>query len=191
MSGSVHDGLTFLISTLFDLYLFVLVVRLILVWSGANYFDPITQFVVKVTDFIIKPLRKIIPNYRRLETSTLIVIIVMEIIKFLLISLMSFGMPSIVGLLLLASVDTLKMLIQFFFYAILLQAIISWVQPNSPVMRTLYQVTSPIMRPVQRLVPPVGGMDISPIPAMIGLQLLIIMLVNPLMAFAVGIAFGG
>jgi len=191
MYSSFQEGLIFLISTLFDLFLFVLVVRLILAWSHVNYFDPITQFVTRITNFIIKPLRRVIPNIGRLETSTLVVIVCMEIAKFLLVSLLSYGMPNIAGLMLLASADTLKLLIQFFIYAIIIQAIMSWVQPHSPMMQTLYKVTLPVMRPVQRIVPPIGGMDISPIPALIGLQLLIIVLVNPLMGVASGLAFGG
>ena len=83
MSGSLQDGLVFLISTLFDLYLFILVVRLILVWVGVNYYDPITQFLVKMTNFIVKPLRHIIPNIGKLETATLVIIILMEAIKFI------------------------------------------------------------------------------------------------------------
>jgi YggT family protein len=191
MYDSMQNGFVFLVSTLFDLFLFVLIVRLILMWSGVNYFDPVTQFVTKVTNFLIKPLRRVIPNFGKLETSTLVVILCLQIIKFLLVSLISYGMPNAGGLALLACADTLKLIIQFFFYAILIQVIMTWIQPQSPIMSTLYQVTSPIMQPIQRLIPPVGGMDISPIPAMLGLQLLIIMLINPLMGMAVGIAFGG
>lgn len=191
MGNSLHEGFVFLISSIFDLYLFILVVRLVLVWAGANWFDPITQFIVKVTNFIITPLRRMIPNVGKLELATLLVILAMEAIKFCVISLMSVGTPNAAGVLVLASADTLKLFVQFFFYAILIQVVMSWIQPQSPMMRVLYQVTSPIMRPVQRLVPPIGGMDISPIPAMIGLQLLLIMLVNPLMGLGLGIAFGG
>lgn len=191
MGNSLHQGFTFLISSLFDLYLFILVVRLVLVFAGANWFDPMTQFIVKATNFIITPLRRMIPNINRLETSTLIVILAMEAIKFTVISLISVGTPNILGVLVLSLADTFKLFVQFFFYAILIQVVMSWIQPQAPVMQLLYRVTSPIMRPVQRLIPPIGGMDISPIPAMLGLQLLLIMAVNPLMSVALGMAFSG
>jgi YggT family protein len=190
MSDTIRAALLFLVNTVFDLYLFILIIRIILAWVGADYFNPITQLVVKLTQFPIKPLRRYVPNFRGLESATAIWILVIEIIKFLLISLLSFGVPNIVGLVILAIGDTLKLLIETFFYAILLQAILSWIQPTSPINRVLYQFTSPIMRPLQRIIPTIGGFDISPIPALIILQFLIIILVNPLMALGLGVAFG-
>lgn len=187
--SSLTQGLLFLINTLFDLFLFVLVIRLILAWSGAHYFDPITQFVVRITDFIIKPLRRYLPNIQRIETSTLIVIFVLELIKFAIIAFLSFGIPHVIGLMILALADMGKLFIQTFFYAILVQALMSWVQPNSPMNNVLYQITAPLMRPIQRVVPLIGGMDVSPIPAMILLQLLLIIFITPLMSLGLGLTF--
>ena len=189
MSNTLRDALLFLINTLFDLYLFILIVRIILVWVKSDYFNPAVQFITKCTNFLIIPLRRFIPNFHRLETATVVLVLVLEMSKFLLISLLSYRTPALLGLILLAAADSLKLIIQTFFYAILLQAILSWVQPRSSINYLLYQFTSPIMRPIHRLVPPIGGIDISPIPALILLQLLIIVLVNPLMATALGTAF--
>ena len=75
MPTPIQSALVFLINSLFDMYLFILIIRLILVWVGANYFDPITQFIVKMTDPIIKPLRRRLPNIQRIEISTLLVIV--------------------------------------------------------------------------------------------------------------------
>ncbi len=183
------QGLLFLINTLFDLFLFILVIRLILAWSGAHYFDPITQFVVRITDFVVKPLRRILPNIKQVETSTLVLIFVLELIKFSSIALLSVGTPQVLGLFVLAFADMIKLFIQTFFYAILVQALMSWVQPNSPMNNVLYQITAPLMRPIQRVVPLIGGMDISPIPAMILLQLLLIIFITPLMSFGLSLTF--
>lgn len=190
MNNILNNGFLFLINTLFNLYLFILVIRLILAWVKANYFDPITQFVTKLTDFIIKPLRRWIPNINRLETATLVVFLLLETMKFFLILLLSYRMPNIAGLLLLALGDAIKMILDAFFYGILIQVILSWVQPHSPATHLLRQFTSPIMQPVQRFTPPIGGFDISPIPAMILLQLLVILISNPLMNIGMGVAFG-
>lgn len=190
MAETLDSALLFLINTVFSLYLFVLIVRFLLVFVGANYFDPITQFIIKLTNFIVKPLRKVVPNIKRVETSTLLLIIVLEVIKFFLISILSFGLPNIGGLLILALSDGLKLFIETFFYAILLQAILSWIQPYSPINKTLYQITSPLMDPIRRVVPLVGGVDISPIPALILLQLLLILLINPFMKLGLSIALG-
>lgn len=189
MSG-IHEGLIFLVSTLFDLYLFILVVRVLLALAGANYYDPITQFVVRCTDFAVKPLRRIIPNFRGIEVATIVLIFALELVKYVLITSLNGSSLAIPGLAIIAAADTLKMFLQTYFYAIILQAILSWVQPGSPVNMLLYRITAPILRPIQRLVPNVGGIDISPIPAMILLQLTIIMVVNPLMAVGLGVALG-
>jgi len=186
MSDSLHPALLFLVNTLFDLYLFVMAIRLVLAYIGSNYYDPLTQFTVRLTDCIVKPVRRVLPNVRGIEISTLVLIFAIEIIKFTLISLLSFGIPAILGLVILAFGDVLQLMIQIFFYAILLQALLSWIQPMSPMNRILYQFTSPIMRPLHRIIPPVGGFDITPIPALIGLQFLTILLVNPIMATGFG-----
>ena len=157
--GTMSNAGLFLVTTLFDLYLLVLVVRLILAYSRANYFNPVTQVIIKLTQPLVAPLRKVIPNYKGIEFATLLLIIVFEIIKILLIR------------------HTLKLILNTFFYAILIQVLLSWIQPgNTPATQLLSQITAPIMRPMHRLVPPIGGMDLSPIPALIILQLLVILL---------------
>lgn len=189
MSG-MNDAILFLITTLFDIYLFILVVRVLLAYAGSNYFDPIIQFVVKCTDVIVRPVRSVIPNVRGIEVSTILIIFTLELAKYLLVAAISFGIYSFAGLAIIALADTLKIFLQTMFYAIILQAILSWVQPGSPINSVLYRINAPIMRPIQRLCPVVGGIDISPIPAMILLQLLIIALVNPLMAAGLGANLG-
>lgn len=186
MQDPLNNAGVFLITTLFDLYLFVLMIRLILVWVRADYFNPLSQFIVKLTNPIIIPLRRILPNIGRLETSTLVALLVFDMLKFGLVDLITYGAPHIIGLIILSFADALKILLNTFFYAILLQAILSWVQPGgSPITSILFKLTSPIIRPIQRVVPPIGGIDISPIPALILLQLLSILLIAPL--FSVGL----
>lgn len=182
MIDPVQTALIFLIRTVFDLYLFVLVTRLILVWVGADFYNPLTQFIVKLTDPLVRPLRKRIPNYRRLETTTLILIFLFEVIKYLLLLAISVSIPNPIGVMIFAFADMLKLILEIFFYGILIQVILSWVQPHSPLNRVLYQLTSPIMNPIRRIVPPINGIDISPIPALLLLQLLLILIVGPLLA---------
>lgn len=189
MPNTLNTALLYLINTVFDLYLIILVIRIILVWIRADYFNPLVQFIIKCTDFIVKPMRRLIPNVDRLETASVVLVLILEVVKFSLVALLAYGIPTIPGLLLLAIGDMIKLILQTFFYAILVQAILSWIQPRSPMSFVLYQFTSPIMRPLQRVIPPVGGIDISPIPALIILQLLIIVLVNPIMGLGLGLAF--
>lgn len=190
MSDTIRSALIFLIDTIFNLYLFLLVVRLILVWVRADYFNPFTQFILRFTDIVVKPIRKIIPNIKNIETASVILVLVIETIKFLLVAMISFGMPSFLGIPVLAIADSIALVLQTFTYAIFLQVILSFVQPNSPMMAVVTRFNSPIMRPLHQLIPPIGGFDITPIPALIGLQLLNIILVAPLMSLGQGIAFG-
>lgn len=189
MSETLRATLLFLVSTLFNFYLFILVIRLILAWVESDYYHPITQFVVKSTRFIIKPFKKLIPDHRGVELATVVLILIIEVIKFLLISFLSFGYPNILGLIIISIVDVIKLVIETFFYAILFRAIMSWIQPGSTISFDLQRFTSPILHPIQRVMPPVAGFDLSPIPALIILQLLIITLIKPLLAFGLGVAF--
>lgn len=192
MLNPMQNAELFLINVCFDLFLILLSVRVILCWVRADYFNPISQFVVKFTQPVINPLRRILPTYANIEFSSIVLIIVLDSFKFFLLGSIAIGLPrNLIGIILLSLADTIKLFLNTFFFAILLQAILSWIQQGySPVAQLLYQITSPIMRPIQRIVPPVGGFDISPIPALILLQLIIILLVNPLMTLGWGVTFG-
>lgn len=190
MLNPLNNAAIFLITVLFDTYLLVLMVRLILAWNRANYFNPITQVVIKLTQPVVVPLRSVLPNYRGLEISTLIIIFALVMVKFLLVGLVTFGMPNVVGLLILAAADTLKLFLNTLFYAILLQAVLSWIQQApSALSQLLMLITTPILRPIQRFAPIIGGLDFSPLIALILLQLLIILLVNPLVTLGMGVSF--
>ena len=191
MTSPVNDASVFLINTLFDLYLFILVVRLVLVAMRVDYFNPLSQMIIKLTQPLIGPLRRFIPNYKNIELATVCVILILEIVKYALLGVTLFGLPNPIGLIVLALADSLKSLVNLFFYAIIIQAIMSWVNAGySPMAEVLAKITSPIMRPFQQVIPPVGGMDISPIPAMITLQLLLILLIGPLFKLGWSMAFG-
>lgn len=174
MYQSLNNTGIFLINSIFDLYLMVLCVRLILAYSRANYFNPITRFVITMTQPVIAPLRRYIPNYHGIEYSTLFFILILATIKYLIISALFFSIPS-VGLLLVSAVfSSIKLILSVFFYSILFGAILSFLTPGeTPLSQVLSQLSAPILRPFQRLIPPVGGFDLSPIPALLILQVLI------------------
>ncbi len=191
MPNPLSNAGEFLISTLFDLAIFVLLMRILLIVLHADYYNPISQVIIKLTKPVIEPLRRLLPNFRRIELASVLVILALEMIKFLLLGLLVVGFPNPVGLTLLAVADALRSLINIFFYAIIIQAIMSWVNTGySPIAQILSKMTTPITKPFQRIIPPLGGMDISPIPAMISLQLLLILLISPLFAMGWRLAFG-
>jgi YggT family protein len=190
MSGTFNNASFFLIDTLFDAYIFILLVRIILAFVRADYFNPMTQFFIKLTQPIVGPLRRMLPNYKNFELSSVFLVLVLEAIKFILLAMLIKNFPNLGGILILSVADALRSLLNIFFYAILLQAIMSWLQQGySPAGELLNRITMPIMRPFQRLIPTIGGIDITPIPVMIILRLLIIVLVSPLFAIGQVMAF--
>lgn len=191
MSGNTLNGILFLISCAFDFYIIVLFMRLILAWVNADYNHPITQFVVKMTTFLVKPLKRFLPDLRGFETSTLVLIILVETLKYFVITILSFGLPNVLGLIILAFGDSLRLMLETLSFALLFQVILNWLQPGSSIYQVLSKFTSPVVRPFQKVIPPIAGIDISPIPAIILLQLLIIVLVNPIKGTGLGIAIGG
>lgn len=193
MIDSLQNGLVFLLTVCFDLYITLLMVRFILCFVRADYFNPITKFIVLATKPIIHPLRKILPTIKNIELSTLVLMLLLSAIKFGLTSLITIGAPkNYLGLLILAIADVSRLLLNVMFWAIIIQTLMSLVQQShySPISRVLDQITAPILRPIQRALPPMGMFDLSPIPAIILLQLLIIVCITPLMMFGTHLTFG-
>lgn len=188
MSATMITALHYLVDTVFGLYLFVLMIRLLLAFVHADYFNPVTQFIVRMTDCLVKPVKRVIPNAWHVEWASVFLILVLEGGKCFLDLLLGLGfMPNLLGVMLFTFADTLRLLFNTLFYAILFLAILSFIQPFSPVYRLLQQITYPLTAPFRKIIPPIGGIDLSPIPALILLQLLSIVLISPL--FNLGATF--
>lgn len=178
----LNDAGLFLVKTIFDLYTMLIMIRFILQGVRADFYNPISQFVVKLTNPVVIPLRRFVPSIRGYDTSSLVWVFILTCIKLVLMCLLSTRtFPAIHGLMIWALGDILKMIIDIFFFAILIQVILSWVAPmsHSPIISLVLKITSPVMGPARRLIPTIGGFDISPIPVIIGLQLLIILVASP------------
>lgn len=190
MTGNTLNAFLFLIQTLFDFYAIILIIRLILAWVHADFYNPITQFVIRATDFLVRPLKKILPHIRGFELATFALIFFVAFIKFFIITTVSFGFPNPLGILILAFSGSIRLILQIMTIAIFLQAIISWINPASPVSHILNQFVSPVLKPFRKLIPPISGIDISPIPAIILLQIIIIVIINPIESYGLGVAVG-
>ena len=177
MHENFTSALFFVVKAPLELYAIILLSRFILAYEQANYFNPIIRLIIRLTQPLVAPLRRIIPNYRRIEFSTFVWVLIIELIKVTLLSALTIGVLPILLLIQVALVDAVKSLLKIFFYAILLQAIVSWFQPGeTPATQILRQLSAPVLRPLQRIIPPLGGFDITPIPALLILQLLIILI---------------
>lgn len=184
MINSFQEAALFLVEICFEFYIMVLVMRLILHAIRAEFYNPLCQFVAKLTTPVVRHLQGIFPIVKGFDTAVVALIIVLEMLKVSLVFLIQHqAINHAGGLLIYAVGDFLDQIITLYFYAVLLQIILSWIRPNqyNPMIDLLFKITAPLMRPAQRYVPPIGGIDLSPIPVMIGLQLMKILLTYPVM----------
>ena len=183
----------FVIKTLFGLYEIIILLRFLMQMVRADFYNPISQFVVKATSLPLKPLRRLIPGAAGMDMASLVLLLIVIIVELLLLSLVTtLPMPSVIGLIALALVEMLKLTINVFMFSVIILAILSWVSPGgyNPIANLLYQITAPLMRPARRILPPIGGLDLSPLFVIVVLYLLILLLVDPLQHWAGGLAYG-
>ena len=158
----------FLIDIIFQLYATALLIRVLLQWVRADFYNPVSQFIVKITNPLVLPLRKIIPGFGGIDAATLLLAFLVLAIKVMLIY--QTIEPLTVGLIALG--ETLVLIISVFLYSIIIQAILSWVNPDpyNPAVALLNSLTFPILKHFRNLIPPMGGMDISSLFAIITLM---------------------
>ena len=155
--------LIFLITTLFDLYLMVVLLRVWLQWARADFYNPLSQFTVKATHPILAPLRRIIPSLGGLDLAGVLLAWLVALLKFVVMSLLLGGLPQLSVLLIFSLLMVLKQAGSLLFWILVVRAILSWVsQGRSPVEYVLMQLADPLLRPIRNLLPSMGGIDFSP-----------------------------
>ncbi|MZR62986.1 YggT family protein [Alcanivorax sp. DP30] len=172
-----QGALIYLLDLAFTAYIFIVLTRFVLQLARADFYNPISQFVLKATNPLLMPLRRIIPGYGGLDVASLVLVVFLIILKALVIlGIKVGGFPSGIGaqLLLYTLRELASVLLDFVFWTVLIRVILSWVAPDpySPVVRIIVQITEPIMAPVRKLLPPMGGFDLSPLFVLLGIQLL-------------------
>lgn len=173
----MNNALTFLVATLIDLYLIVVLLRVWMQLVKADYYNPVSQFVVKATQPVVGALRKVIPSAGRLDTASLVFAILIGMVKAAaLYSLNGYGfalLPIVVNGILF----TISSLLSMLFWVLIIRAILSWFsQGYNPMEAMLHQLTEPLLAPVRRIIPPVGGLDLSVLIVIIALQFLRILI---------------
>lgn len=168
----------FLIDTLFNLYLMVVLLRLWLQYVRADFYNPFSQFVVKATQPVVAPLRRVIPALGKLDTATLILALVVAVAKIAIIStLFSNGLFNPLAVLIIGSITLLKQFLSLVFWMLILRAILSWVsQGGNPFELVIAQLTEPLLAPIRKVIPPLGGLDLSVLIAIIALQFIQLLL---------------
>lgn len=173
----------YLVTLVFQLYIAAILLRFMLQLVRADFYNPISQFLIKVTNPPLRQLRRWIPGYAGIDWPSIILMLVLMITELCLIAVIkTSGIPAVGGLLILALSHLLSLTIWIYVITIILQALTSWVNPGaySPVTVLMYQLTDPLLRPIRRLIPPAGGIDWSPFLALIILNLCLILVIAPL-----------
>lgn len=178
----------FLIQVLFTLYITVVMIRFLLQLVRADFYNPLSQFVVKVTAPPLKYLRSIIPGFKGIDFASIVLMLLLQFTQLWLITLILDVKVNLIGLSILSIAEIIGLGLNVFLFTIFVQIIISWINPGvyNPVVSLLYQLNEPLMRPARKLLPPVSGIDLSPLLVIIALQLAKMLLVSPIRDMAGG-----
>ncbi|MFW2438506.1 MAG: YggT family protein [Arenicellales bacterium] len=177
------NGAAFVIQTIFGLYILAVLLRFLFQLLRAHFANPVSQFIVTLTNPALRPLRRIIPGYQGIDFSALVLMLALQILELLIISLLYGTTPSIAGLLILAIGKLLEMTVYVFMFAIFARIIISWVNPHlrNPMTSLLNSLTDFMMRPARQFIPPIGMLDLSPMVIFLILGLLLRLIVQPIL----------
>jgi YggT family protein len=155
----------FLIQAAFGFYLLAVMLRFLLQCVRADFYNPLVQFLVRITNPPLWPLRRIVPGYHGLDLAAVVLAFVLQLLEVWLVTTLLGQRASVGVLLLLAFGELLKLVINIYLWSVVIQAVLSWVNPDPrhPIIRLLAQLTAPVLRPARRLIPPISGVDLSPI----------------------------
>ncbi len=197
-SSYLTSPLVLIINTLLDLYIFLVLLRFMLQWLRADFYNPVSQFIVRATTPPLKPLRRIIPGFGGQDIAALTLALIIIMLKYFILKalgagvvelanvLAPIGSVSIFGMLIIALAEILSMFINIFLFAIIVSVILSWVNSGgyNPVIGLINTLSQPVMRPIQKFIPPLGGLDLSPLFASLGLMVLKMLLIPPIVYLA-------
>jgi YggT family protein len=181
--GYLSQAGLFLVETLFSLYILAVLLRFLFQLVRADFYNPISQFLVTVTNPPLRPLRRAVPGLWGIDIAAVLLLLALTVLKLYVLYLLLGQSPGAGGVLVMAVADLLNTTIWVFIVALFIRVILSWVNPGTynPALGLLYSLTEPLMRPARRLLPAVGGLDLSPIVIFILLYLSRILIVAPLM----------
>lgn len=187
MTG-LNTAAIYVLQTLGSLYLLIVLLRFILQLVRADFYNPLSQFIVKATQPLLKPLRKLIPSILGLDTASLVLAILVQLLVMALtLMLMGYGVGGfLLELLVWSLIGVTSLFIKVFFFAMIISIILSWVAPGSanPGAQLANQICEPLLAPFRKILPDMGGLDISPIFAFIALNLIDMLVIGNLAAMS-------
>jgi len=176
------DPAIFIIDSVFSLYILAVMLRFLLQWSRAEFYNPISQFLVKITHPVLKILRRYIPPVGKIDTSSIVLALGLQMLAdFSILMLKGFSI-GIGALALLSLGNLISLLINVFIYAVIASAVLSWVNPGSfgSASSVLHSLTAPLLDTCRKFIPDLGGIDLSPLVALMVLQLAKMVILPPI-----------
>jgi YggT family protein len=163
---ALNEIFGYLIQTALSIYLLAMLLRFLLQLVRADFYNPISQFLVKITNPLVVPMRRLIPGLGGIDLASLLLAVLLQLACITAMLLLhGLGLPNIFLLLAWSLLGVIALLVNIYFFALLAMIILSWVAPgsNHPAIYLLHQITEPVMAPFRKALPPMGGMDFSPI----------------------------
>lgn len=191
MGGYFTEAGVFLIQFIFGLYILAVLLRFLLQLVRADFYNPISQFLVTLTNPPLRPLRRLIPGLWGIDLASVLLLLVLTGLQWLLIYLLTtHTYPSPLGLVVYSLADLLKLTLYVFYGALLIRIIVSWINPyaqHNPALNLVVRLTEPLMRPARGLLRARGGIDFSPILVFLALGLAQILVLQPLLLLGQGL----
>lgn len=166
----LHNALLFSIQSVFGIYISIVLFRFMLQIARANFYNPISQAIIKVTNPLLVPLRKVIPGFAGIDCAALVLMILLKALELRLIMFVQgFTVPpslvSISGLFIWSAAELIDLSLIILLYGVIIRVICSWLQPRkaAPALDLIVNLTEPLFAPVNRFMPTLGGLDFSPI----------------------------
>lgn len=185
--NSLNTAAIYLLQTLGSLYLLVVLLRFLLQLVRADFYNPVSQFIVRATKPLLMPLRRIIPGYGGLDFASLVLALVIQLVLMMLIIVLSgYALPNIILLVAWSAIAILALFAKIFFFALIISVILSWVAQGSynPAVLLINQLCEPLLAPIRKILPALGGLDLSPIFAFIAIRLFDMLVIANLAAAA-------
>ena len=181
-SSYMTDPAIFIIDSLFSLYILAVMLRFLLQWCGADFYNPISQFLVKATHPPLKLLRRFVPSIGKIDSSSLVLVLSLQMLADFSILLLKGVAINIGALTILSLTQLISLLINIFIYAVFARAILSWMNPGTfnSASSILHSLTEPVLNLCRKFIPDLGGIDLSPLAALMLLQLAKMVILPPL-----------
>jgi YggT family protein len=182
----------YLVQLVFGFYILLVLLRLLFQLVRASFYNPVSQFIVTLTQPPLQFLRRFIPGLFGVDLAAVALLVALQILEIYFIAWLQGAAPAAGGVIVLAIAQLIEFTIYVYIVAILIRVVLSWVNPygtRHPVGDLLYSLTEPMLAPARRLIPPIGGLDLSPIAVFVLLQLTLILIVRPLHDFGSGLLF--